>query len=149
MNFFCEMADIQNYLLIEYKDEYQKSKWTIECRIFISFIWSRSELWNRKNNNVFTKKTKIGMTRFRRLYDYFFCKKISPYTPLLEAYTIINSYKELWFRMNIFYLEPHHKKQAYNQRINRILTNWFKTDTMCYIHPMYTIISIYLPCTII
>ena len=68
MNFFCEMADIQNYLLIEYKDEYQKSKWTIECRIFISFIWSRSELWNRKNNNVFTKKTKIGMTRFRRLY---------------------------------------------------------------------------------
>ena len=56
---------------IKYKDEYQKSKWTIECRIFISFIWSRSELWNRRNNNDFTKKTKIGMTRFRRLYVLF------------------------------------------------------------------------------
>ena len=67
------------------------------------------------------------------MYDYFFCKKISPYTPLLGPYTIINfrwrrlfgkitqSYKELWFRINIFYLEPYHKKQAYtNQRINRI-----------------------------
>ena len=64
MNFFCEMADIQNYLLIEYKDEYQKSKWTIECRIFISFIWSRSELWNRNNNNVFMKKRKLAWLDF-------------------------------------------------------------------------------------
>ena len=62
------MADIQNYLFIRYKDEYQKSKWTIESGIFISFIWSWSELWNRNNNKVYTKKTKIGMTRFRRLY---------------------------------------------------------------------------------
>ena len=51
MNFFCEMADIQNYLLIEYKDEYQKSKWTIECRIFISFIWM---FWSRSENAITT-----------------------------------------------------------------------------------------------
>ena len=49
---------------IKYKDEYQKSKWTIECRIFISFIWSRSELWNRNNNNVFTKKRKLAWLDF-------------------------------------------------------------------------------------
>ena len=36
--FFYEMADLQNYLLVKYKDEYQKSKWTIECRIFTSFL---------------------------------------------------------------------------------------------------------------
>ena len=63
------MADIQNYLFIKYKDEYQKSKWTIECRIFISFIWSRSELWNRNNNNVFTKKRKLAWLDF---VDYTF-----------------------------------------------------------------------------
>ena len=62
--FFYEMADVQNYLSIKYKDEYQKSKWTIECRIFISFIWSRSELWNRNNNNVFTKKRKLTWLDF-------------------------------------------------------------------------------------
>ena len=58
---------------IKYKDEYQKSKWTIECRIFISFIWSRSELWKCYNNNVFTKKrifaTYIGMSRFPQPYQ--------------------------------------------------------------------------------
>ena len=53
-------TDIQNCMFIKYKDEYQKSKWTIECRIFISFIWHWSELWTRKNNNVFTKKRKLA-----------------------------------------------------------------------------------------
>ena len=28
-DFFYGMADIQNHLFIKYKDEYQKSKWTI------------------------------------------------------------------------------------------------------------------------
>ena len=59
-------TDLQNCLFIKYKDEYQKSKWTIECKIFISFIWSRSELWKPYNDNVFTKKlifaTYIGMS---------------------------------------------------------------------------------------
>ena len=45
---------------------------TIECRIFVSFIWSRSELWKCYNNNVFTKKlifaTYIGMSRLHQPY---------------------------------------------------------------------------------
>ena len=66
-------TDIQNCLFDKYKDEYQKSKWTIECKIFISFIWSRSELWKPYNDNVFTKKlifaTYIGMSRFPQPYE--------------------------------------------------------------------------------
>ena len=42
------------------KNEHQKSKWTTECRIFISYIWHWSELWTRKNKNVFTKKRKLA-----------------------------------------------------------------------------------------
>ena len=66
------MAYIQNYLFMKYKDEYQKSNWTIECRIFISFIWSQSKLSKRYNDNIFTKKlifaTYIGMSRFPQPY---------------------------------------------------------------------------------
>ena len=65
-------TDFKNCLFIKYKDEYQKSKWTIEYRIFISFIWSRSELSKCYNDNVFTKKlifaTYIGMSRFPQPY---------------------------------------------------------------------------------
>ena len=46
MDFFCEMADIQICLFIKYMDEYEKSKGTIECRIFL-FLYDtgpRSEL---------------------------------------------------------------------------------------------------------
>ena len=71
----CEM-DCLNLLhwftklfFIKYKDEYQKFKWTIDFRIFISFIWSRSELWNRNNNNVFTKKRKLAWLDYN---DYTF-----------------------------------------------------------------------------
>ena len=76
----CEMACL--YLLhwftklfyIKYKNQYQKSKWTIEYRIFIAFIWSRSDLWKCYNDNVFTKKqifaTYIGMSRFPQPYVY-------------------------------------------------------------------------------
>ena len=66
------MADIQKHLCIKYKDKYQKSRLTIESRIFISFIWPRSELWKCYNDNVFTKKliftTYIGMSRFPQPY---------------------------------------------------------------------------------
>ena len=62
-------TDLQNCFFIKYKDEYQKSKWTIECRIFISFIWSWSELWNRNNNNDFTKKLKLAWLDF---VDYLY-----------------------------------------------------------------------------
>ena len=69
------MADIQNYSFIKYKDEYQNHKWTIEFRIFISFIWSRSELWNCNNNNVFTKKRKFAWLDF---VDYTWTLQINP-----------------------------------------------------------------------
>ena len=59
-----------NCLFVKYKDEHQKSKWTIECRIFISFIWHWSELWTCKKR--FHEKTKIGMTILQRLYFYCF-----------------------------------------------------------------------------
>ena len=69
-------------------------------------------------DSICTFKSTLG-SRIIVQARLFFLQKISPYTPLLEAYTINNFPKvlELW---NIFYLEPYHKKQAYNQRINRI-----------------------------
>ena len=70
-----------------YKDEYQKSKWTIECRIFISFIWSQSELWNRNNNNVFTKKRKLAWLDF---VDY--TKLVSISLHAIEAFSYDNGW---------------------------------------------------------
>ena len=69
------MADIQNYLFIKYKVEYQKSKWTIECRIFI-FSFDPGLSSESQNQQRFHEKTKIGMTRFRRLYMSNNCVEI-------------------------------------------------------------------------
>ena len=105
--FFYEMADIQNYLFIKYKDEYQKSKWTIECRIFISFIWSRSELWKCYNDNVFTKKlifaTYIGMSRFPQPYSniFVFSKKNCNYHDLRTGTGLKSKACNLWFYWGI------------------------------------------------
>ena len=59
-------ADIQNYSSIKYKDEYQKSKRTIECRIFISLLYL-IPVWALKSQKQqrFHERTKIGITRFR------------------------------------------------------------------------------------
>ena len=36
MDFFCEMAELQNCLFFKYKDEYQKFKWNVEFS-YLSF----------------------------------------------------------------------------------------------------------------
>ena len=121
------MADIQNCLFIKYKDEYQKSKWTIECRIFISFIWFRSELWNRNNYNVFTKKRKLAWLDYNDYtLKYIIYRLMSLYFTVLQStskfkfflYSGLQSFSYPWIQYNnVYNFAKNFHKYSLNTRL--------------------------------
>ena len=126
--FFCKMA-VQNCLFIKYKDEYQKFKWTIECRIFISFIWSRSEpenpimtTFSRKNWILLHKLACLDfLNRTPKCINFKSAASNQDCAPSVNSYQIKqNQYK---FFMNSFRLMK-------NWRFDNIFKNiWCKLST--------------------